>query len=54
MTLKSLLKSLLFFVVNVFGISSTNVKLCSPENNSLNLSKTIALTFGESFDINDF
>ena len=46
-TLKSLLKSLssLFsFVVNVPGISSTRVRLCFPENNSLNLSKTIVLT----------
>ena len=38
------LNSFSFFVVNVPGISSTKVKLCLPENNSLNLYKTIVFT----------
>ena len=56
-TLKFLLKflnSLFSFVVKVPGISSTKVKLCFPENNSLNLSNTIVLTCGISFSMRDF
>ena len=48
------LNSLFSFVVNVPGMSSTKVKLCLPENNSLNLSNTIVFTWGISFKINDF
>ena len=56
-TLKSLLKflsSLFSLPVNVPGISSTKVRLCFPENNSLNLSKTMVFTWGISFNIRDF